>query len=285
MKLFVTGAAGNLGAAVVRKAVARGDEVVALDVNPAPGPVEIVAGSVTDNDLVRELAQGCDAIIHPAALHGGHRETHSFADYIAVNVQGTQNLLQAAVDSGAKNFVYSSTAEVVIGRTWDSGGAMRYDEEAPTNPDWKYPVTKLMAERLCWYYAHYHGLRVAAMRYMSFGAADDRRVGVGLVARHVPTDDVAEANLRAAELETMCFDVFNIGPDCPLTNEDIVRGLRDPEGVLEKYWPGSVPLLKAAGYSIPPILWPVADIIKAKQVLGWRPSWGFGDLIAELRKG
>jgi nucleoside-diphosphate-sugar epimerase len=55
--------------------------------------------------------------------------------------------------------------------------------------------------------------------------------------------------------------------------------------VLEKYWPGSVPLLKAAGYSIPPILWPVADITKAKQVLGWQPSWGFGDLIAELRKG
>jgi nucleoside-diphosphate-sugar epimerase len=282
MKLFVTGAAGNLGTAVVRKAVARGDQVVALDVKPTAGPVEGVVGSVTDPGLVRELAQGCDAIIHTAALHGAHRETHSFADFIAVNVQGMQNLLQAAVDGGVKTVVFSSTAEVVIGRSWDSGGALRYDERAPTNPDWKYPVTKLMAEQLGWYYAHYHGLRVAALRYMSFGG-DDRRVGVGLVARHLPTDDVAEANLRAVELETLCFEVFNIGPDCPLTNEDVVRGLRDPEGVLEKYWPGSVRWLRDAGYPIPPILWPVADITKAKQVLGWRPTWGFADLIAELR--
>ena len=284
MKLLVTGAAGNLGAAVVRKAAARGDEVVALDVTPAPGPVEIVAGSVTDNDVVRELVPGCDAIIHTAALHGGHRETHSFADFIAVNVQGTQNLLQAAVDFGVGNFVYSSTAEVVIGRTWDSGGAVRYDEQAPTRPDWMYPVTKLMSENLGRYYAHYHGLRVAAMRYMAFGAEDERRVGVGLVARHVPTDDVAEANLRAAELKTLCFDVFNIGPDCPLTSEDVVRSLQDPEGVLEKYWPGSVSLLQGAGYSIPATLWPVADITKAQQVLGWQPCWGFGYLIAELRE-
>jgi len=282
-KLLVTGASGNLGAAVVQKALERGYEVVGLDWQPQPGPIEIVEGSVTDVDLIQRLAEGCNAIIHTAALHGAHRETHSFADYIAVNVQGTQNLLQAAVDHGATHFVYSSTAEVVIGRTWGSGGAMRYDEQAPTNPDWKYAVTKLMAEELCRYYARYHGLRVAAMRYMAFGAADVRKLGVSLVARYVPTEDVAEANLLAAESETIRFEVFNIGPDCPLTNEDVVLGVRDPEAALEKHWPGSVELLKANGYALPAVLWPVADITKAKQVLGWQPQYGFPELLAELR--
>ena len=66
---------------------------------------------------------GCDAVIHTAALHGGNRETHTPRQFTEVNVLGLQGMLELAVKLGVRRFVFSSTMEVVIGRTWDSSVA------------------------------------------------------------------------------------------------------------------------------------------------------------------
>ena len=95
--------------------------------------------------------------------------------------------------------------------------------------------------------------------------------------------DAAEANLLAAERDRVEDDVFHIGPLNQLTSQDVVKGLTDPEAVLEKHYPGSVELLKKADVPIRPALWPVTRIDRARQILGWVPQYTFNDYLEHLR--
>lgn len=71
-------------------------------------------------------------------------------------------------------------------------------------------------------------------------------------------------------------DVFNVGPKRPITNRDIIQAFTDPESVVEKYWPGALEVLKAKGFKIKSEnFWPVANIRKAKLILGWEPELTF----------
>src|SRR5947209_3218098 len=66
MRVLVTGAAGHLGEALMRVLPGEGHAVHGLDVKP--GPFVDLVGSVADPELVREAADGVDAIIHAATL-------------------------------------------------------------------------------------------------------------------------------------------------------------------------------------------------------------------------
>jgi nucleoside-diphosphate-sugar epimerase len=71
-------------------------------------------------------------------------------------------------------------------------------------------------------------------------------------------------------------DVFNIGPKTPLTNQDIIAANKNPDAVVEKYFPGAVEVLKANGYKLTwDEFWPVTSIRKAKLILGWKPQYTF----------
>lgn len=283
MRILVTGAAGRLGQAVLKAAAGR-HEVVPFDVRGSEGTENLIVGDVSDLDTIMEVAEGCDAIIHTAALHGGHIKTHSHADYIRINVQGTDNLYQAALRYGIRKMVYSSTMEVTLGRNWDTWGASLQDEDTPPRPDSIYSLTKLLAEQLGHYYSRMHGIKVASMRYMSFDSRPPEQIGLGLVARWVWVMDAAEANLLAAESDRVEDDIFHIGPLTKLTYEDIVEGITNPEVVLERRYPGSIELLKIAGITIGRSLWPVTSISKGQRILGWTPQYTFEDYLQYLRR-
>ncbi len=98
--VLVTGATGLAGANICKLLVERGDAVRALarqsaDTAPlADSGVEVVTGDVTDADAVLRAATGSDAAIHCAALLGG--ASQNMADFEAVNIGGTKNVLDAA---------------------------------------------------------------------------------------------------------------------------------------------------------------------------------------------
>jgi dihydroflavonol-4-reductase len=98
--VLVTGATGLAGANICQQLTERGDHVRALaretaDTAPlAALGVEVVTGDVTDADAVVRAARGADAAIHCAALLGG--ASQNLADFEAVNIGGTKNVLDAA---------------------------------------------------------------------------------------------------------------------------------------------------------------------------------------------
>src|ERR1700689_202840 len=118
MRILVTGSSGWLGQTLVPRLIAQGHEVIGID--PVPAPTTRVVGSIVDRDQVRatirEFAIG--AIIHAGALHKPHVATHERSSFIAVNVQGTLNLLEEAVapDSKVDRFIFTSTTSLMISK-------------------------------------------------------------------------------------------------------------------------------------------------------------------------
>lgn len=144
--VLVTGATGLAGANICKQLVARGDNVRALARESADTAplielgVDVVKGDVTDPDAVLRAARGSDAAIHCAALLGG--ASQNLADFEAVNVVGTRNVLDAAEEVDLRRVVAVST-----GTFFDTtGGLDREDAPVMQNPSQDpYTLTKMAA--------------------------------------------------------------------------------------------------------------------------------------------
>lgn len=117
-RVFVTGASGYVGRAFLTALSASGTPVVALArapdrLSPAlrglPG-VTWVAGDLATPAGWRGALDGCDAVVHLAAMTGKARP----AEYAAVNVEGTRGLVTAAADAGVRGIVHVSTIAVAF---------------------------------------------------------------------------------------------------------------------------------------------------------------------------
>lgn len=284
MKILVTGAAGKLGKAVCSAAAGRYD-VVAFDLTRAEtvAEAEWVVGDVRDLDALRRAARGCGAIVHTAALLDRFIGKRPRSEFFEINVTGTDNVFQVALEEGIEKVVYSSSTEV-YGTDWREFGALLLDEDYPVHPKTIYGLTKYLAEGVAHSYARYHGMRVACLRYMTFNEKPPEKLGLGLVARYLWVRDVAEANLACVASDRIEDEIFLIGPLTPLTQVDVVEAVWNPEAVLERHWPGSVELLKQAGVKIEPErLYPVVSISRARRMLDWTPSYTFADYLEHLR--
>jgi dihydroflavonol-4-reductase len=131
MRVYVTGATGFVGAHVARELRERGAEVRGERVE------------LLDPERLERALQGCDAVVHVAALYSydASPEEHEL-----VNVVGTRNVLEACAATGVHRIVHTSTA----GTCGPVAGRPATEEDAP--PPWElevpYKRTKLEAERL-----------------------------------------------------------------------------------------------------------------------------------------
>jgi UDP-glucose 4-epimerase len=144
----ITGATGFIGRHSLPLLLERGYQVRAL-VRPesqgriSPG-IEPIPGDVTDPAAVAQLVQGCDLVLHLAGQ--AHTDLRSSADRdraIAVNVEGTRNVLQSCSQSGVRRLVIASSAHVYEGQR---GLAVR--EDAPQRAENLYAQTKVDIESL-----------------------------------------------------------------------------------------------------------------------------------------
>jgi nucleoside-diphosphate-sugar epimerase len=108
-----------------------------------------------------------DAIIHTAGPHGIHLEQVPPAGFTDVNVSGTLQLLEAAVEHDVRRFVFSSTVGVLGGRLerWSPTGPWLVDESVAPLPGNIYVLSKVLAEVTCDYYARTAGREVVVLRY------------------------------------------------------------------------------------------------------------------------
>ncbi len=155
MKLLVTGAAGFIGSTYVRL-LRREDEVVVLDKltyagrrENLPDDVELVVGSIEDPMLVREVMEGCDAVVNFAAESHVDRSIADQEAFARTHVIGTGVLLDAARELGVPRYLQVSTDEVY--GSIESGS---FTEASPLAPSPPYSATKAGADLLVGSYAH-----------------------------------------------------------------------------------------------------------------------------------
>ncbi|MBK6948921.1 MAG: NAD-dependent epimerase/dehydratase family protein [Haliscomenobacter sp.] len=117
MRVFLTGATGYVGAALARELTARGVQVSALMRSPAKAkglsgsPIRLVQGDVLDLQALEQGMHSCDAVYHLAAQAGVWSKDPGA--FYRVNVEGTRHVLDAALKTGVKRVVITSTGGVM----------------------------------------------------------------------------------------------------------------------------------------------------------------------------
>jgi UDP-glucose 4-epimerase len=165
VKVLVTGGAGFIGSHVVDRLVARGHEPRILDLIPSPyhgSEIETVIGDLCEPDIARSALQGCDAVMHLAAMSDVDEVANDPARTDRVNVHGTHVLLHAAREARLGRFVYASTIWV-YGDAADPGAV---DEDAPLGlPKHFYTATKIAGEMYTASYGELYGVEWTILRF------------------------------------------------------------------------------------------------------------------------
>jgi len=137
MNCFLTGASGFIGSNLARQLAARGHRVKAL-VRAGSDPrglagveCERVEGDVAQRGALEKAMRGCDWCFHAAASY--HLWLRDYAPMYAANVQGTRNVLEAAIAAGCRRIVYTSTVGCIgLGRQ-DRSQVVPTDETTPVS--------------------------------------------------------------------------------------------------------------------------------------------------------
>jgi dihydroflavonol-4-reductase len=152
VKVFVTGGTGFIGGEVVRQLRERGDDVVCLVRNPEKGAkvaalgCELANGDLGNEAAIRAGMEGCDAVIHAAAIYEVGIPKKAQPAMWEANVAGTERVMKAALEAKIPRIVYVSTVGI-FGNTHK-----KVVDESYENPEQGYTSyyeeTKLEAHKL-----------------------------------------------------------------------------------------------------------------------------------------
>ena len=219
-KVLVVGGAGYIGSHMVKYLANRGFVPVVLD-NLSTGHAEsarfgqLVVGDLADQALLDQLFNEHEfvAVMHFAAASLVGESMEYPAKYYRNNVCNTLNLLDAMVQHGVKDFIFSSTAAIF--------GEPHYtpiDEAHPKNPINPYGASKLMIERILEDYAAAYGLNSVSLRYFNACGADPEG---DLGELHDPDTHLIPLVLQAASGRRDYIKIF--GSDYPTPDGTCVR--------------------------------------------------------------
>lgn len=300
--VLVTGAAGFIGSHLVDRLLEEGAEVRGLDnfETGRRGNIEhvldhdrfdFVEGDLRDAATVIEVMDGVEYVFHQGAVPSVPRSVEDPLLTTEANCVGTVNLLNAARDAAVKKVVVASSSSV-----YGSSEELPKHEDMPVNPESPYALTKYFTERLATQYADLYGLETVALRYFNvFGPRQDPKsdyaavipkfISMMLDGERPPiygdgeqsrdftyVDNVVQANLDAATAECS-GDVLNIACGRRATVNDLVDRLNALLGTSMK-----------PNYTDPrpgDVRHSMADIERAKELIGYRPKIHFDDGLIE----
>ncbi|TAJ43254.1 SDR family oxidoreductase [Methanofollis fontis] len=296
MRYIVTGGAGFIGSHIAEALFAEHEVIIIDDLSAGHRqnldgiPCEFVEGSVTDLDLLQEAFKGADGVFHQAAIASVPRSVEEPLTTHAANLTGTLNVLIAARDCGLKKVVMASTAAI-----YGEDPALPKTEEMPPHLCSPYAAQKLAGEHYASVFTRLYGLSTVCLRYFNvFGPRQDpssQYSGVisifadrilqgqpitifgdgGQTRDFVFVKDVVQANLMA--MESGAGGVFNIarGEQTDLNTLAATMMRATGEEVEVRYGPVRAGDVRHS----------LADVTKAKEVLGWEARWGIEEGLRE----
>jgi len=178
---LVTGGAGFIGSHIAETLLKQGESVRVFDnlatgrrsnleaLQGQRGRCEFVEGDLRDMQAVRSAVAGIEVVFHQGALASVPRSIEEPVSSLETNINGTQNVLLAARDSGVRRVVYASSSSV-----YGNMLLLPKHEAMPTDPMSPYAVQKLTGELLCGVFTRIYGLETVALRYFNvFGPRQD----------------------------------------------------------------------------------------------------------------
>jgi UDP-glucose 4-epimerase len=186
MKVLVTGGAGFIGSHITERLIEAGAEVVVLDnlTSGTHGPrhprARLYEADICEPGIRTLFEQErFDCVDHHAAQMNVRRSVDDPIFDARVNILGSLNLLQAAVATGVKKFVFASTGGAIYGEQLTFPAAETH-QTCPMSP---YGIAKLAVEKYLAFYEAVYGLPYAALRYANvYGPRQDPHGEAGVVA-------------------------------------------------------------------------------------------------------
>ena len=300
---MVTGACGFIGSHLIHKLLDRGDEVVAVDCFDMYAGVERKhRAKESFSDLVvhpydvcnRSAAalvkvSGVQAIVHLAAIPSVRQSIGRDEEYLRVNLDGTRNLMQAAVDSEVDcKFILASTSSVY------GHAEAPFTEDMPCDrPLAPYPASKRMAEMLGHSFNNLYGLSFTALRFFSVYGPNGRPdmmpyMTMDNIANQRPitlfnggemfrdwtyVGDIVDGIVSAVDTQ-LDYEIINLGRGHAVGMFDFVDAIQGGMGKQAIIETASAPL------SEPTLT--QADIHKARTLLGYEPSVSLTEGVAEM---
>ncbi len=160
-RILITGANGFIGGRLAERLIieegARVRVMVRTEPKTAPlNAAEIFIGDITDADAVQRAVQGCDVVVHCAAM----TTRASLAEFRRVNVSGTLNLLRAARDANVSRLIHISTINV---HGYPPPSDANAESPLSFNGDF-YSISKSEGERAVWEFSRNYQLPITVIR-------------------------------------------------------------------------------------------------------------------------
>ena len=297
-RVLVTGADGFIGSHLAEALVGQGANVRALaiynsfssrgwlDQTPADvrDKINIVVGDIRDPHFVREIAHGCEIILHLAALISVPFSYVSPQSFVETNVVGTLNVLQAARNCEVSRVVCTSTSEV-----YGTACYVPIDETHPLNAQSPYAATKIAADQLALSFQKTFGTPVIVLRpFNTFGPRQSMRAVIPTIIVQIaggsrtiklgslhPTrdfsfiSDTVRGFMHAAVADDGIGEVVNTGSGFEISIGDtaaLIAEIMDAKVQIER----SNERVRPAASEVERLF---AGITKAEKVLGWKPNY------------
>lgn len=313
MKIFITGGAGFIGSHLSERLIDEGHELTVLD-DLSTGRLEnlaaikgsnalrFVEGDILDDALVQELAGDADMIFHLAAAVGVKLIMDEPSRSILTNINGTENVLRAALKRKTPTFI-ASTSEVY-------GKATKFpfseDDDltigATKNLRWSYACAKTLDEFLALAYAREADLPVVILRFFNttgprqtgrYGMVVPNFVEAALEGRpllvhgtgeqsrcfgHVK--DVVESLIRLMAEPAARGQVFNIANDQEVTIRQLAEQVIAATGSRSEI--KLVPYDSVYPVGFEDMARRLPDVSKLQRTIGFRPRRGLSEIISDI---
>ena len=295
-KAVVTGGAGFIGSHLVSELVTRGFDVHVVD-NFAGGRMEnrirpkatYHEVDIRDYEKLAPIIIGASYVFHEAALPRVQFSIEHPQETFSVNVDGLVSVLRASHEGGVKRLVYAASSSA-----YGDQETMPLSEDFPAQPKSPYGLQKYIGELSCRLWSEVYGLPTVSLRYFNvYGLNFDPNGPYALVigkfllqkSKGEPLTitgdgthtrdftnvrDIVHANMLAMESDKVeKGEVINIGAGRNVSVNEVAAMIGGPVVHVE-------PRLEPAHT--------LADITRAKKLLGWEPTVKLEDGIAELKK-
>jgi len=293
-KVLVTGAGGFIGSHLTEHLVRSGARTRALvrynssgscgwlDKSPCKKEIEIIAGDIRDLDIVQRAVHQVETVFHLAALIGIPYSYHAPISYVRTNVEGTANVLQAALDADVSLVVHTSTSEVY--------GTARYvpiDEAHPLQAQSPYSASKIGADKLAEAFHLSFHLPVAIIRpFNTYGPRQSARAIIPTIIIQALTnpavslgnleplrdltyvEDTVDGFIKMAQSSEAVGQVTNIGSGQEISIKDLAKTILQ---LMDKNIPviRDEQRIRPEGSEVERLC---ADTRKAQRILDWRPQ-------------